>query len=143
MNPVNAYSDRTVLSLVTPGLFTKHAGELVGSIVDTKPYKGIAALQFHHSGIYDTDTSKAPSLALKLQTCATTGGSYADVTGAAFTAVTATAGDTSGTPALESLPLNLAACKRYVRVYKTLATATANNPKITGGVVFIAPATAT
>ena len=66
-------------TLLHPQALTAHAGKAVGNIVDTKPYKGIGALVMAHSGIYDTDATKAPSMAMKLQTCATTGGSYAFV----------------------------------------------------------------
>jgi len=143
MNPVNAYSDAEIKMLLHPQALTAHDGKAVGNIVDTKPYKGIGALVMAHSGIYDTDATKTPSMAMKLQTCATTGGSYADVTGAAFTTVAADSGDTVGTPGVEALAVDFRTCKRYIKLYQTLPTATSNVPKIVAGVVLVAPKSAT
>ena len=56
------------------------------------------------------------TLDVKIQECATTNGTWTDVTGATFTQVT-TSGTTTSTPALASFKHT----KRYVRAYATFA----------------------
>ena len=55
----------------------------------------------------------SPTLDIKVQDCATSGGSYADVSGAAFTQVTTSA-------SLQTLALNKDECKRYIKIVQTL-----------------------
>jgi hypothetical protein len=143
MNIVNAYSDMTPLQFLAPTTLSKHAGAAVGVILDTRPYKGTAALVFNHTGIDDTTAAKAPTIDLKVQSASTTNGQFADVTGAAFTQLAADTADTSGTPAIESIALPLAACKRYIRLWKVAPTSAADTIVCVGSVSALMPKSAT
>jgi len=138
-NIVNTYSDTRPLLFLAPTTLSKHAGAAVGVILDTRPYKGIANLVFNHTGVDDTDATKAPTVDLKVQTASTTNGTYSDVSGAAFTQLAADTADTSGTPGVESIALKLQACKRYIRLYKTAPTSAAGTIVCVGSVTAIMP----
>jgi hypothetical protein len=82
----------------------------VSSAFDTLDYEGLAVITLD-AGAATAGT--LPTLDVKITTCATSGGSYTDVTGAAFTQVTTVAG-------VQTLTVDLDACKRYIKADWTI-----------------------
>lgn len=76
----------------------------VGGVVDVLSYTGVCS--FKASAAFDGGTT--PSAAYKLQDCATSNGTFADVTGAAFS--------TDGDLVFDTRDL-----KRYIKLYATLS----------------------
>ena len=86
-------------------------------VTATQTSGAIALLTYDGDVILILDCSasggSSPTLDIKVQDCATSGGSYADVSGAAFTQVTTSA-------SLQTLALNKDECKRYIKIVQTL-----------------------
>ena len=84
-----------------------------GSAIDLQGYEGDAAFIFSAeaggSGI---------TYAMKIQECATSGGTYTDVSGGGFTTTAA------NTAAFEQIALNISDLKRYVRSSATVSGGT-------------------
>jgi len=62
-----------------------------------------------------TVTGTSPTLDVKIQECATSGGTYTDITGATFTQITASS---------KSLIINFKRAQRFVRAFATIAGTT-------------------
>lgn len=91
---------------------------------DAKDYEGSVLITLGSAA----GTGTTPTLDVKIQHCATSGGTYADISGAAFTQVDDTAGGSG-----QGLALNIADAERYLKVVATIAGTT---PKFSFGVVF-------
>jgi len=102
------YSTSTVKALLTSQTITSTT---TGSAVDIQRLDGRGKLVLI-AGAASAGT--APTLDVKLTECDTSGGTYTDVTGAAFTQVTDAADST------QSLSINLAGLKRYVKAVATV-----------------------
>ena len=102
------------------------AGTVTGVAIDRRGYE---------SGVFTVITGQASgspttqSVILKLQECATSGGSYADVSGATLAAITANS--TGG-----ELNVNLKTLKRYVKAILTVAFTGGSTPKIEVGATY-------
>ena len=90
----------TVKNLVPVATFTSDTN---GTAVDCGEYDGPVAVVLNCSAGTGDKTCD-----VKLQSSDTSGGTYGDISGAAFTQVTTTAGS-------EKIVVNLAGAKRYVR----------------------------
>ena len=95
------------------------------SAFDAKDYEGIVAITLGSAA----GTGTSPTLDVKLQHCDTSGGSYADVSGAVFTQVDDTAGGSG-----QRILVNVSDLERYLKVVATIAGTT---PKFSFGVVFL------
>ena len=84
-----------------------------GSGVDLQGYEGDAAFVLSSEAM-----GASVTLAVKLQECDTSGGTYTDVTNGGFTTTAA------NTAAFEQIALNVSDLKRYVRAAATVAGGT-------------------
>ena len=84
-----------------------------GSGVDLQGYEGDAAFIFSAEA-----GGSGVTVAIKLQECATSGGTYTDVSGGGFTTTSA------NTAAFEQIAVNVSDLKRYVRAAATVAGGT-------------------
>ena len=84
-----------------------------GSGVDLQGYEGSAAFVLSSEAM-----GASVTLAVKLQECDTSGGTYTDVTNGGFTTTAA------NTAAFEQIALNVSDLKRYVRAAATVAGGT-------------------
>ena len=62
-------------------------------------------------------TGSSPTLDIKLTECATSGGSYTDLSGATFTQVT-------GSASLQTLVINKDSAERYIKIVQTIGGST-------------------
>ena len=85
------------------------ASTSVGTALDIEGYDGWGLFILSSKNTLGS----SPTLAVKLTQCATSGGSYADVTGGAFTGLTTGAG-------LQTLKLKLDGLLRYIKFDRTL-----------------------
>jgi hypothetical protein len=84
---------------------------LTGTAFDLKDYIGNVAITL----ISDQGTGNANNtLDCKIQSSSTSGGSYADVSGATFTQVTGSAGNT------ETISVDTRSCSRYIKLIGTM-----------------------
>jgi hypothetical protein len=106
----NLGSKTEVLNLLPNDVLASTA---VGSAVDIQTFEGSAAIMLlaeaGGSGIVYT---------IKLTECDTSGGTYTDVTGGAFTATTA------NTASVQKIYLNLSELKQYLKVSSTVSGGT-------------------
>ena len=106
----NLGSTTEVLSLLGNDVLASTA---VGSAVDIQGYEGSAAFvltaEAGGSGI---------SYAIKITECDTSGGTYTDVTGGAFTTTSA------NTALVEKIYLNVSELKQYLKISSTVAGGT-------------------
>lgn len=123
MNLMSALSHANGLELIAPSVNTTTA---TGTGVDVTAYEGVAV------AVLDTTdgTGTTPTLDVKLQSCDTVGGTYADITGATFTQVT----DGSGSGGVEVIAFVVANAKAFVRAVATIAGST---PEFTLSVTFL------
>jgi hypothetical protein len=98
---------------------------LTGTAFDVTDYEGLARVVLSAGA---ATAGSSPTLDVKIQHCATSGGSYTDVTGAAFTQVTDTAG-------VQTLVLDLNKVNKYIKVIGTLGGT--STPTFPYGVAFI------
>lgn len=83
--------------------------------IDLAAYKGGVALTLHSAA----GTGTAPTMDGKVQDCATSGGTYADVAGATFTQVTDAAGGS-----IQRLIVDTRKVKEFIKVVLTIAGTT-------------------
>ena len=106
----NLGSKTEVLSLLGNDVLASTA---VGSAVDIQGYEGSAAFvltaEAGGSGI---------TYAIKITECATSGGTYTDVTGGAFTTTSA------NTALVEKIYLNVSELKQYLKISSTVSGGT-------------------
>jgi hypothetical protein len=121
MNLFNALSQAFVGLLAIPAARTS---TYTGTGIDVTAYEGMAAIILNSAA----GTGTTPTLDVKLQDCATVGGTYADVAGATFAQVTDAA------DALELITVNISDLKQFIRVVGTIAGTT---PSFTFGVEFV------
>lgn len=105
---MNALAQASVLRLIVAGTYT--ATE-TGTGVDVSALDGVAAAILDSSLGTDTD----PTLNVKLQDCATVGGSYEDIPGATFVEVDDTAGGST-----QIISFDVAAAKAFVLAVGTI-----------------------
>lgn len=122
MNLLNALSQANVLELLAPAALTETTE---GTGVDVSAYEGIAAAVLHSAA----GTGTTPTMNVKLQTCATVDGTYADISGATFTEVDDTEGGS-----IQIISFNVAAAKAFVRAVATIAGTT---PSFTCSAAFV------
>jgi len=80
--------------------------------VDVRKYDGKGQIIFTSSA---ATAGVTPTLNVKIQDATTSGGSYADVTGAVFTEVTGAADTT------QMIPFDFSACRGFIKVIATIA----------------------
>jgi hypothetical protein len=85
---------------------------LTGSAVDVRKYAGMGQIILSTSA---ATAGTTPTLNVKIQESATSGGSYTDVPGATFSQVTGAADLT------QMIPFDFDACKGFVKVIGTIA----------------------
>ena len=119
-NTVNALAQAAGLTLAESD---ERNADLDGTAIDLQAYEGVGLFSLNSGA----GTGTAPKLAAKLQHCATSGGTYADVTGGGFA-------DVEDAAVLEILKLNVANLKRYVKLIGTL---TGTTPVFDYGAEFI------
>lgn len=83
-----------------------------GSAIDVRAYEGKGQVIFTSSA---ATAGTTPTLNAKLTECATSGGSYTDVSGGAFAEVTDAADST------QMIPIDFDACKGYIKGVGTIA----------------------
>ena len=108
-------------------LVSGRTSTLTGSAVDLRKYEGVGQI------ILQCEAASAgtdPTMNVKIQESATSGGSYTDVSGAAFTEVTDAADST------QMIAIDLAACKGFVKVIGTIGGT--SSPAFTFGVSMVA-----
>jgi hypothetical protein len=98
---------------------------LTGTAFDVTAYEGVALVVLT-AGAKTAGTN--PTLDVKVQHCETSDGTFADITGAAFTQVTTVAG-------VQTLALDMNAVKKYIKVIGTLGGT--DTPTFPYGVQFI------
>lgn len=124
-NIMNALAHATGVELAIAATRTS---TLTGSAVDIQDYEG-PCLIILEAGRASAGTT--PTLNVKIQhSPTTTGGDFADLSGAAFTQVTDAAGG-----GIEVLKFNASNLKRYLRVIGTIAGT--NTPTFAFTVVFV------
>lgn len=116
MNLLNALSQVVGLVLAAP---VARTSSLDGTPIDLLDYEGVGDFILNASA---ATAGTTPTLNCKLQECATSNGTYADVTSGAFTQVT----DVAGTAGVQILKLNVSDMKRYVKLIGTIAGANAS-----------------
>lgn len=107
-NLMNALAQASVLRLIVAGTYTTTE---TGTGVDVSALDGVAAAILDSSLGTDTD----PTLNVKLQDCATVGGSYEDIPGATFVEVDDTAGGST-----QIISFDVAAAKAFVLAVGTI-----------------------
>ena len=112
----NALSQAIALLLAPP---IARTSTLTGTALDVLDYEGEALCVLNAAA---ATAGTTPTLNVKLQDCATSNGTFADVTDAAFVQVT----DVGGTAGVQYLKVNVSALKRYLRVIGTIAGANAS-----------------
>lgn len=108
-------------------LVSGRTATLTTSAIDLRKYEGVGQV------ILQCEAASAgtnPTMAVKVTECATSGGSYTDVTGGAFTTVTDAADST------QMLAIDLAACKGFVKIVGTIGGT--SSPAFTYGVTMVA-----
>lgn len=105
----------TPLQLAAP---IARTSTLTGTAIDLLDYEG-EGLFILNAALATAGTT--PTLDCKLQHCATSGGTYADITGATYTQVTDAAG-----AGMQALSLNVSNLERYVKIIGTIAGANAS-----------------
>ena len=105
---MNALAQASVLRLIVAGTYTTTE---TGTGVDVSALDGVAAAILDSSLGTDTD----PTLNVKLQDCATVGGSYEDIPGATFVEVDDTAGGST-----QIISFDVAAAKAFVLAVGTI-----------------------
>ncbi len=83
------------------------AGTVDGTGIDTKDYEGMAIASLNAK----VGTGTTPTLDVKIQESDTLGGTYTDVTGAAFAQVT----DVAGTAGVQKIAIDISGTKRFIR----------------------------
>lgn len=111
---------------ILPSPTAARTATALGSAIDMLEYEG--------NVIFVLDSAEAtagtnPTLDVKLQHCATSGGSYVDITGAAYTQVTATA-------SRQKIVLDVDKLQRYVKESHTIGGT--NSPSFVHSVNMIA-----
>lgn len=120
-NILNALALGTVGVLIESGEYTSTE---TGTGIDLTDYEGIAVAILNSSA---KTAGTDPTLDVKLQSCATVGGTYADITGATFSQVTTTA-------VIEGVVFNVSDCKGFVRALGTIGGT--STPTFDFGVTF-------
>lgn len=111
-NLLNALAQGNVLELLAPAALDTTTS---GTGVDVSDYEGIAAAVLHSAA----GTGTTPTMNVKLQSCATVGGTYADISGATFTEVDDTEGGS-----IQIITFNIAEPSAFVRATATIAGTT-------------------
>jgi len=121
-NLLNALGHGVPLELLAPAALTETTN---GTGVDVSLYEGRAAAIIHSAA----GTGTTPTMNVKLQTCSTVDGTYADISGATFTEIDDTAGG-----AIELISFDVSAAEAYVRAVATIAGTT---PSFTCSCAFV------
>jgi hypothetical protein len=111
MNLLNALAQGNVLQGIVAGTYT--ATE-TGTGVDMSAGEGVAVAILNCSD----GTGTSPTLDVKLQSCATVGGTYADISGATFTQVIDSGGG------VQVLPFVVGDAEAFVRAVGTITGTT-------------------
>jgi len=119
---MNALTQGVPLDLLVPGVRTTTAS---GTGVDVSAYEGMAIAVVQSLA----GTGTTPTLNVKLQHCSTVGGTYADISGAAFVEIDDTVGGS-----VQLIAFNAAAVDGFVRATATIAGTT---PSFTCSCVFV------
>jgi len=83
-----------------------------GTAIDVVDYEGLLALTLSIGAV----TGTTPTLDLKVQSSATSGGTFVDVPGAVWAQKAAAAADT-----VDKITIDLDACQRWIRIVATIA----------------------
>lgn len=108
-NLMNALTQGVPLTLLLPATLTSTTS---GTGVDVSLYEGFAAAVVHSAA----GTGTTPTMNVKLEHCATVGGTYADISGATFVEIDDTAGGS-----VQIITFDARAVDGFVRATATLA----------------------
>ena len=101
------------------------AGKATGAVTSTATSSAIDLLEYDGDVLLVLDcaagTGTSPTLDIKLTECATTGGTYTDLSGATFTQVTDSA-------SMQTLVINKDSAERYIKIVQTI---TGSSPSFT------------
>ena len=107
------------------------AGKATGAVTSTATSSAIDLLEYDGDVLLVLDcaagTGTSPTLDIKLTECATTGGTYTDLSGATFTQVTDSA-------SMQTLVINKDSAERYIKIVQTI---TGSSPSFTFSVNLI------
>ena len=107
------------------------AGKATGAVTSTATSSAIDLLEYDGDVLLVLDcaagTGTSPTLDIKLTECATTGGTYTDLSGATFTQVTDSA-------SIQTLVINKDSAERYIKIVQTI---TGSSPSFTFSVTLI------
>ena len=107
------------------------AGKATGAVTSTATSSHIDLLEYDGDVLLVLDcaagTGTSPTLDIKLTECATTGGTYTDLSGATFTQVTDSA-------SMQTLVINKDSAERYIKIVQTI---TGSSPSFTFSVNLI------
>ena len=101
------------------------AGKATGAVTSTATSSAIDLLEYDGDVLLVLDcaagTGTSPTLDIKITECATTGGTYTDLSGAAFTQVVDAA-------SMQTLVINKDSAERYIKIFQTI---TGSSPSFT------------
>ena len=107
------------------------AGKATGAVTSTATSSAIDLLEYDGDVLLVLDcaagTGTSPTLDIKITECATTGGTYTDLSGAAFTQVVDAA-------SMQTLVINKDSAERFVKIVQTI---TGSSPSFTFSVNLI------
>jgi hypothetical protein len=109
MSQLNALATAVVSNVVTPVSYSTSGPADQGSAFDTRDYEGVCVFTL-------AAACASGSLTVKVVNCATSGGTYTDVTGGAFTVLTTTG--------ISYVALDVGKLARYVKVNTTVGSGT-------------------
>ena len=93
------------------------AGVATAAVTSTATSSAIDLLEYDGDVLLILDSAagggSSPTLDIKLTECATTGGTYTDLSGATFTQVT-------GSASMQTLAINKDESKRYIKIVQTI-----------------------
>ena len=93
------------------------AGVATAAVTSTATSSAIDLLEYDGDVLLILDSAagggSSPTLDIKLTECATTGGTYTDLSGATFTQVT-------GSASMQTLAINKDECKRFIKIVQTI-----------------------
>ena len=93
------------------------AGVATAAVTSTATSSAIDLLEYDGDVVLILDSAagggSSPTLDIKLTECATTGGTYTDLSGATFTQVT-------GSASMQTLAINKDECKRFIKIVQTI-----------------------
>ena len=107
------------------------AGKATGAVTSTATSSAIDLLEYDGDVLLVLDcaagTGTSPTLDIKITECATTGGTYTDLSGATFTQVVDAA-------SMQTLVINKDSAERYIKIVQTI---TGSSPSFTFSVNLI------